>query len=175
MEVRGGKMRFVRLSVGLNPVAQGNRRAPASRGVWAFPYGHYEMFFMAHQYRSVLPARLSDEAVSEALAQGCADDGNALAREAEAWIRKQGRAQVKLHNFWHPGPFYTVIDKQGMVTHDWMSGEGHWNLLSVEEFAKAVNRHCGGAGKLGYYYGGRREGLWHVSKDFLEVFIPGKI
>jgi hypothetical protein len=174
MEVRGGQMRFVRLSVGLNPVKQDNRRAPARRGVWAFPHGHHEMFFMAQQYRNALPARLSEAAVSAAYAQS-GECGDALAAEEVAWMRKHGRAQVKLHSFWHPGPFYTVIDAKGRVSHDWMSGQGHWNLLSVEEFAKAISRHCGGAGKLGYFYDGKAGQNWRVSRDYLEVFIPGKI
>jgi hypothetical protein len=133
------------------------------------------MFFMAHQYRDILPIRFGRDAINAAYDSEDLELAQRLETDAATWMRKVGRKQVKLHSFWHEGPVYSVIDSRGEVTHDWMSGTGHWNLLEIEQFAKALRRHLSSSAGLGYFYEGSNKAVYPTSSDYLEVFIPGKI
>jgi hypothetical protein len=132
---------------GIEPVDQRrNDRAPARRGVWAFPFGYFCMDYAAHKYEAVLPKRLRwsalrarypavDEMTLEQRKEYFrAFDRHDLARQQ--WISRHGRDALRLRRFWYDGSLYTHLTADGGLIDD----DG-WRLASAADFVKAMRRN----------------------------------
>lgn len=190
MEVRAGKMHFVRLSIGLNPVYQkNNRRAPARQGYWAMPWPYFEPFLAYHQYDDAYPKRLDVDVlwsqVYDLEDAGYAEEAQELItliderrEERKKYFKTHIKKLVRLHHFWHPGPLWSVIDRRGEVTHpisfynDKATSDG-WNYMTIQEFEEAAKKHLAG-GRFWRAPDGKVHQTRSWSKDYLEVFIPDK-
>lgn len=161
---RGGKLLFQRRGH-LNPVRQDQGyfagRAPAPKGIWAFPFPAGDIdFYSWHKWDEVVPKHLRDD-ILDALCDelyNCPDEEeralhrtelDALRAERERWISRQGPHVLPLRKFWYGGELYARISCPGAVRH------GDWYLLSVEQFVTAARRLPPSN-----------------SGDHLEVFIP---
>ena len=161
---RGGKLLFQRLGH-LNPVRQDRgffaNRAPARKGIWAFPWPAGDIAYYAwHKWDEVLPKSLHED-VLDALSDewsNCFDEGerarlraalDALNSEREDWIRKKGPRVLPLRKFCYSGELYARIAVPGCLR------RGDWYRLSVAQFVEAAHRYPPSN-----------------SGDHLEVFIP---
>lgn len=180
MQFRGGKLRCQRLGT-INPVRQvGNLKAPCARGIWAFPFGHFDMYFAYHKYEEVLPRHLRQDELralfdrQDDLTAGELAALDELAerrwQERDAWIRRHGRAQMPLRDFWYAGEVYGHIQRDGTAL-----GPSEWVRMTVAEWHKAARRSMAspwGFG-LGRWDDGRgRQGLTRLCSDHLELFLP---
>lgn len=181
-------MLFQRYSVGLNPVKQkDNKRAPAPRGFWAFPWPYFEWYFVSGQVDSWLPSErnipkeYSLEHINKLYEQwqqsNLRSDYDLWDESYEGrdrWISKH--TKVKIHKFWFGGEFYSVLDHKGHISHDWMSGKGPWIKMTPKEFVVATNKYLSDGIAHGYhsYYSKafNEVDLSRASRDYLEVFIP---
>lgn len=190
LRYRGGELLMQRLGH-LNAVRQdlgwSVERAPARKGIWAFPFPYFDMFYAYHKYNEVLPKELRREAMEsfyeeqitplydqrreldeqlkprdylwlkrplskEELAERdrLREERTALQEEidrlmtihgerrdaAAAWIKKHGRKQLPLRQFWYSGEIYTHLNIHGHVL-----GYSEWQLMSVGQFREALRLH----------------------------------
>lgn len=152
---RTGKILLQRLGT-LKPVRQGYwKRAPATEGLWAFPWPYFSMFFAAHQYRDITPRRYVDRRPPEA---------PNLADEYLHWRREVAPRVLPIRKFWYCGELFTHVNRKG---HD--LGLGAWERVDAREFASRAARFL----TRGSYW--RDSGTWHRVNCFdveaLEVFI----
>ena len=173
----------------LGPLRMGEQsrwdRAPKPRGLWAFPWPMFEMFFAYHQYANVAPIRLrTSEGLPTHHSAYVARDGSPAPRnltveelrespdyrtrdgfwdEVDQWVRTVGRQVVRRHQFWFGGELYAHLTPRGEIL-----GLDQWHLMPATTFAAAVRRS--GADLVTYRAGDqvlRRPGV----ADHLEVFI----
>lgn len=138
-------------------------RAPQSRGLWAFPYPFFDLFFAYHQYTDLLPKRLRD--------------GKGELGEESEWVNKVGRKILPVREFWFKGDVFTHFLPNGEVgdTGLFEPEDTEWSRMDVTRMSRFIA--SSGADKSFERF--ERDGKPEVSRfpvavDHLEVFIgPG--
>ena len=162
-KVQGNRVLFQRLG-SLSPQRQNppvGRKAPVSRGLWAFPYPLFDLFFAFHQYEQHLPKRLQRSAL-----RALEDD----TLQAQRWSEREAALQrvqqrIRPKTFWYEGPLYARISPCGRHT----STSEWWLYPSAKELLKVLR------GQLYTLYRWSPESSLcriRYSADHLEVFIP---
>lgn len=162
---RQGYVKFWRLG----PIEFGEQsrwsRAPRSRGLWAFPYPFYDLFFTWHKYMDLIPKNLRPEHNPD-LEMG----------EQEEWVNKVGRKVLPIREFWYRGDLFTHFTPAGEVGDPGLMGdETHWSVMDAAKFARCIAST--GANKSFYRNKDTLERI-DTSVDHMEVFITpnmGKI
>lgn len=136
------------------------RRPPERRGLWAFPFGYFDMFYAAHKYDEVLPKRLRRTVPDEEWPE----DGF---ERRQAWIREQGPKALPLRTFWVNGPVWSRFAPNGDDAGP-IPGPDDWFLIPLEHYVEAARRIVPPA--LDRESG--RMIRYARPSDQLEVFIP---
>lgn len=156
-------MKFIRYG-GLRPVKQKNRKAPESRGLWAFVFPYFDWWFLSNP---------------------CS--------HGHGRFKKNGSFNKKLlKKFFYEGSIYTPISVPGGEVVETRSGHV-WVKTTTKEFfsfiPKVYASDISTARKVIYEDGRRpskdeareyeklvtRNPYSYVSVDHYEVFIPGKV
>jgi hypothetical protein len=131
----------------------GTHKPPTSRGIWAFPYPHYDLFFCFHQWKKHLPKKYQDDSIERT-----EEDFAEIDR-----LIKEIKRKFPPSTFWTDA-FYSHIFPNGRTDYnDWF----YWN--SVRDWAKVAN-------KLLISYQRWNDDLFtcRYSKDHLEIFVPNQ-
>lgn len=137
-------------------------RAPRSRGLWAFPYPHFDQFFTYHKYMDLVPKHLRDDAE------------NVSYEEQAEWVKKVGRKVLPIREFWYKGDVFTHFTPSGDIgdTGIFEAGSTHWSVMDATKYAGFI-RSSGGNKAFFRYNDGPLERV-RASIDHMEVFIaPG--
>jgi hypothetical protein len=144
------------------------RQPPAKRGIWCFPYPHYDFFFCYHQWEARLPKKYRKEAGIGIAYPGVPFDYEHMTDEecAAYWeererLIKKIRKEFPPTKFWYAGEFYSHIPPKGNSTDEWY----WWD--NVREWAKVAQKHL--------YLTDNTNGVFRTFKysvDHLEIFIP---
>ena len=145
-----------------------HRQPPTKRGIWAFPYPHYDLFFCFHQWEQHLPNKFQHEGQIGVTHPKAPDFTKATREEADAWVAeydelmKKIRKQYRPTTFWYAGEFYSHIAPKGFGGYtEWF----WWD--SVRDWSKVAMKH------LYYWEDSFGEPFVNTySKDHLELFIP---
>lgn len=157
LQVRSGRVLLQRLGT-LKPVKQGYwRHAPASEGLWAFPWPHFSAFFAAHQYEAIKPRRF------ERLKTDTSDE--ALCEEHERWYAEVAPRVLPIRRFWFNGDLLTHVDRHGRD-----KGFGHWERVDASAFADRATRYLRCASRFEDRRTPRAPNTFDA--EALEVFIP---
>lgn len=99
------------------------RKPPVNRGMWAFPYPAFDMFFAHHKIEPLLPSNLRSKNITalydKAKAEGQENDEKFREAYQHLWDLRE-KASKKLKNkmrpktFWWDGPIYSHIAPKGM-------------------------------------------------------------
>lgn len=148
VKIRNGQVLFQRFGF-LNPVHQGKwkskGRAPARKGIWAFPWPSGDIWYFGwHKWDEVLPKHLRKNAEDDLIR------GQEWWDERDRWIKTKGRQVMWIKKFYYGGEVFTHLDQDGKSV-----GWGCWNRMPVLEYVKAAKKREPGYGT-----------------DELEVFIP---
>ena len=166
--IRGNKMLFWRLG-NMNSNKQTHKEgsvAPEGRGIWCFPYPHYDYFFCFHQWEKHLPKKFLREDKIGVKHSNYPDFDKMTDEEAQAYWEEyyielaKVKKRIKSTTFWYGGEFYSRISQYGEIG-DWF----WWD--SVRDWAKVARKHI--------YTSERWDGkLYHFpyAKDHFEIFIP---
>ncbi len=124
-------------------------RAPARKGMWAFPYPFYESDFTFHKYVDIMPKHLK----------------NAGWEEQQKWVDTVGRKILPLREFWYEGELFAHFTPAGKV-----SGLAEWSLFHSHQLAKNISS----SGADTVFYTDSNDNLIRRRSvaDHLEVFIP---
>lgn len=129
----------------------GSHKPPASRGIWAFPYPHYDLFFCWHRWESLLPKRFQK-------------DG--LEHSPEYWQEREKRLkEIRRNN--RPSTFYA----NGFYSHIFPNGrtpyEEWFYWESARDWAEEAKKHIISIEKW-------NEQIFKCSytQDHLELFVP---
>lgn len=174
-------------------------RAPTSKGLWAFPWPYFEMFYAYHRYSYLMPKRLKLLEGTGWPAHPCwyQDlEGNPLGKlppldengrpagddfglregfweEQEEWVATVGKKILPLRKFWYEGDLYTHISPRGQTGNSMAQfGEINWFKCSTQDFAKRVTKSRGDKGFPTRVDGRVEPPLARYAHDHLEVFIP---
>lgn len=172
-----------------------SRRAPESRGLWAFPWPYFDMFFAYHKYKDLFPKSFKTTDVGYPLSpssyeyldgstptsvdfdnEGRPTDDELLVKEGwseekERWIENVGKKVLPLRKFWYEGELYSHMNHRGEIGDVGLFSEPDWYKVHSSVFAKAVHRNNGNrfAEVIG---AGKGISYYRSSVDHLEVFIP---
>jgi len=130
---------------------KGHHKPPVSRGMWAFPYPHYDYFFCFHQWKKHLPKKFQDDTIE---------------RSDEEW-KEYERTLKEIQKRFKPSQFYA--DK--FYSHIFPNGNTDYNSWyywdSVRDWAKIAQKTI-------VCYNGWDESYFvsRYSKDHLEIFVP---
>lgn len=152
IQFRGGRVLMCRrgaLNAMDQHVGRYAHRAPERRGIWAFPWPHYDEFFAHHKFDEVLPKHLTRDAITAVAESGAA--AGPLWDERERWIRANSKVQP-IRKFWWEGQVYARFDARGRID------EQAWNLLPGQTYATVARKVEPGHGNW-----------W--SADHMEVFL----
>lgn len=191
--MRNGYMKFLRLgAIEFGEQSRWSSRAPESKGMWAFPYPFFDMFFAYHKYSDLLPKRYRGNYPTD-LSYYAKLDGTPVTylkfdeeyghpvdgiyllphyhEEKEAWIKNVGMKILNIKEFWYKGDVYTHFMPNGQIgsTDPFNEGNIEWSLMDVEHFGKNIRKTNGSNIYLPEY-----GGAFKSSIDHLEVFIPPK-
>jgi GNAT superfamily N-acetyltransferase len=158
------------------------RKPPVNRGMWAFPYPAFDIFFAYHKIEPLLPADLRRDNISavydKAKEEGRENDEDFAEMYQHLWDLRE-KASEKLKNkmrpktFWWDGPLYSHIAPQGMQD-DCKS----WYLWTdLKAWAKAANKSMvtfDSYAAFGLKPNVAEKGFPTYSVDHLEVFLPEK-
>ena len=129
----------------------GTHKPPVSRGMWAFPYPHYDYFFCFHQWKKHLPKKYLDDTIEKTIKDW---------KEYDILIKK-------IQKKYKPSLFYT--DK--FYSHVFPNGNTDYNSWyywdSVRDWAKVAQKNIFCYEK----FSDRCEKIY-FSKDHLEIFVP---
>jgi hypothetical protein len=129
----------------------GHHKPPTSRGIWAFPYPHYDLFFCWHRWESLLPKRFKR------------DDQE----HDETWWNERELALKNIVNNNHPTTFYV----SGFYSHIFPEHSDYNNWYyweNARDWAKVAQRY------MVLYYYDKDNGLYKMNyaKDDFEIFVP---
>ena len=125
----------------------GHHKPPISRGMWAFPYPHFDYFFVSHRYKSLLPKKFRDNK----------DGGD------EKYWAEYGAVMKKIWydnrpSLFYAARFYSHIFPNGKTDYDdWF----YWDC--PRDWAREAKGHL-------ISFDGQYK--WKYSKDHLEIFVP---
>lgn len=130
----------------------GTHKPPVSRGVWAFPYPHYDFFFCFHQWVKRLPKKFQREN-KETLTEQDWEEYELLIKKAKKIFRPSK---------FYSGEFYSHVFPNGSTDYNsWF----YWD--SARDWAKVAKK------TLVEFYKTDQELLrMEYSKDHLEIFVP---
>lgn len=133
------------------PAGKGQNKPPTSRGIWAFPYPHYDYFFCFHQWTKHLPKKFLYH------------EGEWTEEESEEYEKTLRRIQ-RTHrpSTFFVNEFYShIFPDDSIRLGDWYYYDNarQWAKLAQKTFLKYER------------WGGRLYKI-HYSKDHLELFIP---
>ena len=128
---------------------QGDHKPPESRGIWAFPYPHYDYFFCFHQWEKHLPKKYLEE---RTLTEFEAIERDQLLKE----IQKKYKPSL----FYADG-FYSHIFPYKVDYNSWF----YWD--SVRDWANVAKKEI-----VCYIDFGGGFFANDYSKDHLEIFVP---
>jgi len=120
----------------------GTHKPPVSRGVWAFPYPHYDYFFCFHQWKKHLPKDIteSSENYEEKL--------------------KEIQNRFKPKKFWTNSLWSHIFPNNKTYYNDWY----YWD--SVNDWEKIAKKHL----VMRENFNGKLM-TFDYSKDHLEIFV----
>lgn len=149
--------------------------APYRRGIWAFPYPYFDMWFASHNFNKYMAKkfdRINESKPEFELFESCDEwiracdiheaEQLALEEEYKEKVAKIYRQLMK--TFWYKGRVYGRIAPRGC------GGKNGWYCYeSVPEFFKEARKHL-----VSYWGGGERKFVAGrgLSMDHLEVFLP---
>lgn len=199
-KIRNGKMLFSRCGP-MSGQIQKNRKkrvTPERKGIWAFPYPLFEMFYAYHQLNRYLPKKFRSRD-SKILGlpsdmpdfSNMDDDGNPIkiltpeeellveAQAEEYWDKKQKiekeykKKFLKIKKIWHGGTIYSRIPPNNQIY-----SEDNWYMYkNPSAFIKIAKKNS--ISKLGNNYitkvgfsGVGKENYWFGSCDYFECFLP---
>lgn len=145
-----------------------HRQPPTKRGIWAFPYPHYDFFFCWHQWEARLPKKFRHEEGIGIKHPGVSFDPDAVTdEEADEYWEERDRLIKKIRKefppttFWYGGEFYSHISTHGVGDKEWY----YWD--SVKEWSKVARKELYVSDRWGdELY------TFRYAKDHLEIFIP---
>lgn len=142
--------------------------APEKRGIWCFPYPHYDLFFCFHQWEKHLPKKFlwNDNKIGVKHFGNAPDFDSMSDEDAKIfWDEREERLaeirkKIRPTTFWYGGEFYSRISQHGEIG-DWF----WWN--SVKDWAKVAKKHI-------YVTEKWNDQLYtfKYAKDHFEIFIP---
>jgi GNAT superfamily N-acetyltransferase len=159
------------------------RKPPVNRGMWAFPYPAFDMFFAHHKIEPMLPADLRTDAIraayDKAKEEGRDNDEDFKEAYQHLWDLRE-KASDKLKDkmrpktFWWDGPIYSHISP-----HEGENDLGSsWYLWTdLKAWAKAANKSMvtfDSYKAFGLKANPAEQGFPTYSADHLEVFLPEK-
>jgi len=159
------------------------RKPPVNRGMWAFPYPAFDMFFAHHKIEPLLPADLRSDAIratyDKAQAEGRDKDEDFREAYQHLWDLRE-KASEKLKDkmrpktFWWDGPIYSHISP-----HEGENdlGSGWYLWTDLKAWAKAANKSMVAFDSykaFGVKANPAEQGFPTYSSDHLEVFLPEK-
>lgn len=145
------------------------RQPPTKRGIWCFPYPHYDLFFCWHQWEKHLPVKFQKYGQIGSKNQKEHDFDEMTDSEAEAYWKereerlKDIRKKFRPTTFWYKGEFYSHIDHNGKTG---KYNEWYW-WDTPRLWAKEAEKHLSTWDRFG-------DMLFKINyaKDHLELFIP---
>lgn len=197
---RDGYMRFVRL--GPIKFTEQSRwgHAPAPKGLWAFPYPYFDMFFAYHKYEDLLPKRfhllqgsylpmspiwyVDNHGKTVSTVKYITDNSGTYLPEGlnvmdnfwverEAWINNIGKKILPLREFWYRGDLFSHFAPDGSIgaTSPVAGDSVDWFRTDVGNFHKFTKLNSG-KGFAGAYFADGKRSFTNYTTDHLEVFIP---
>lgn len=170
--IRGNKMLYWRLG-NMNSNKQTHmqgegRKPPVSRGIWCFPYPHYDYFFCFHQWEKHLPKKFLRDGIMGAR-HGSYPDFDAMTEEEAQcyWDEREKKLneiknRIKPATFWYEGEFYSHIFPSGYI-----GGNSEWFCWeSARAWSKVAHKTM-----YGYMRVDDRLHRFNYAKDHLEIFI----
>lgn len=162
--IKNGKMLFWRLG-GMNSRKQlhwrvpNTHQPPTKRGIWCFPYPHYDYFFVYEtQINSELPKHLKNKEHPSTLSD---EDAKNWWDEREKKV-KEVLKNKKPATFWYSGEFYSHISLHGI------SDYSKWFLWdSVKDWSVIARKSL-----ITFEKWGTELYKTNYTKDHLEIFIP---
>lgn len=145
------------------------RKSPTKRGLWCFPYPHYDLFFCFHQWQKHLPKKfLKDDAIGVKHA-GNPDFDTMTKEEAKTYWNEYEekllaiKKRIRPTTFWYNGEFYSHISPHGEI-----GGRSEWFWWdSARDWANVASKEL------------YTTQMWNgqlyrfaYAKDHLEIFIP---
>jgi hypothetical protein len=170
--IAGGKMLYWRLG-NMNSNKQTHwgipmcRQPPTKRGIWCFPYPHYDLFFCWHQWEQHLPRKFRQVGAIGVTGTAPFDYEHASIEERQAYDTERERLIKKIRHefrpttFWYRGEFYSHVSKNNETN------ESAWFLWdNATEWARVARKHLYSTKRIG-------EHLYHrkCAVDILEIFI----
>ena len=134
----------------------GSHKPPESRGVWAFPYPHYDFFFCYHQYKRHLPKKFQLSIDTDKYSDEYMEK---YWEEHESTIEKI-RKRIKPSTF-YIGEFYSHIFPNGLTNYnEWF----YWD--SVKDWERVARKTIAQRER-------HKDRLYTINfgKDHLEIFI----
>lgn len=164
--LRDGALAFQRLGSLAAPKRRHVRRhsiriPPERRGLWAFPFGYFDMYYAVHKFEEVLPKALRRDAIVAA-----GNDEGWTARR-DAWVAAHGAEVLPLRTFWVDGPVWSRIPPSGRLD-DAGIGPEDWHLIPLERYVHSARRLV----KYGFVPALGGTIAYARPSDLLEVFVP---
>jgi hypothetical protein len=169
---KDGKLLFWRLG-NVNSVKQTHwhtehHQPPVKRGIWAFPYPYYDLFFCYHQYTKRLPKiyrkvdGIGIKGCKEDYTENLSDEDARLYYEKEEELVKNIKKILHPSLFYYSGGFYSHISIHNEIDYDkWFYWEDvkSWGKLLIKGLyvTEKFNEHLV---------------TMRYSFDHIEVFIP---
>lgn len=176
-EIVGNKMLFWRLG-NINSNLQkhwkqeGTNQPPVRRGLWCFPYPHYDYFFCYHQWTSKLPKFYREELNGKKNNwwEGMDDAEQDKHQKIKDELLKKIKQEFRPRKFFYGGEFYSHI------SYDGKSYSNNWFLWdSVKDWSIIANKKliCFESNRE-YKKPDEKLKIWTLeyTKDHLEIFIP---
>lgn len=175
--LRAGRVKMVRLG-SLDPKRQvGNDRAPARRGLWAFPHPVFDLSFAVQQHYALLPKRLrypahGDTAGWAAFDARTVEERDAWLEEQRRWLDEVAPSVCPVRTFWWDGPVWAHFDHAARIEPAAVKSE--WYLHPDPHGYVQALRKAAGRGHAVAAASRARNGPWPLQfgVDHLEVFLP---
>jgi len=91
---------------------------PVKRGIWAFPYPHYDFFFCYYQFEKLLPKKLRYDNLEKNVEKYSEEEKtNFFTKRSDAVEKLIKKNPPK--KFWYGGKFYSHILPNGEVESEW--------------------------------------------------------
>ena len=152
-----------------------HHQPPAKRGIWCFPYPHYDLFFCYHQWEKYLPKKFRDlgqigmgKKESSGIKQKDEFFKKASQEEIDSFFKEEEMLMKKIRKehpptkFWYDGNFYSHISINNEVNYDsWFFWDNakEWVKLAMKNLY-VTEKWDGILSRMSY------------ADDHLEIFIP---
>jgi len=132
----------------VTPAGRGTHKPPIARGIWAFPYPHYDLFFCWHQWKRHLPKKYQNPETLE----DC---------DIQEKLLKEIRKKFKPSTFYASGFYSHIFPNKHVDYDDWH----YWE--SVRDWANVAKGEL-----ISHWRDSNIVCIISYGKDHLEIFVP---